>query len=197
MISGLWNTGVLKVLFSFYRKAVKERSSEILFTQETLISVVVGGTIGLFGNRLFPGSAKLLDIAVGFLGYAAIALGFCVGGMTIALTFPDREFMTDLATLTIPERRGNALENLLFVFSWTAVVHWSALAFLLVAILLHGHQDNQLLTTQSVISRLWISFIVFICCYALLQFVITVLTLWQVGGAYIGRLRGNATKKDA
>lgn len=188
-MNGLWRSGILSVLYHFYRKGICGRWKDIIFTQEISISILVGIFIATYGHRFFPTSAKILDIAIGFLGYAAIALGFCVGGMTIALTFPDREFMTKLATFKLPRKEGDALSGLLFVFSWTAVVHWCSLVVILAVVLLKGHQDQDLLSAISVYSRILIGSIVAICSYALMQFVITVLTLWQVGYVYIDKLR--------
>jgi hypothetical protein len=196
MISGLWNRGIFRVFLHFYERGIKGRESDILFTQETSLAILLGVFITIFGHHFFSGSAKIVDIAVGYLGYAAIALGFCVGGMTIALTFPDREFITGLATFQIPDKKGDALSSLLFVFSWTALVHWISLVVILAAVLIKGHQDQELLSATSIHSRVIIGTIVALCSYALMQFVITVLTLWQIGGLYIDGLKRDAAKKS-
>lgn len=197
MIGGLFRSGVLRVLWSFFNKAVKRRAPEIFFTQEALISSILGIGLGFWGHSLFRDSAKPLDVGVGFIAYAAIALGFCVGGMTIVLTFPDREFVVKLATLSIRQKEGDALSSLLFVFSWTALVHWFAIVFVLAAVLLHGHGERGLLEVTVLGDRAQVASLVAVCSYALLQFLITVLTLWQVGAVYIAELRKEAERRAA
>lgn len=189
MISGLWKDGILHVFWHFYKTGFRSRIKNIVFRQEVSIAIVIAVLLSKFGPVLFPDSAKILDIAIGFLGYAAIALGFCVGGMTIALTFPDREFMVKLATFKVKQREDDALSSLLFIFSWTAVVHWVALVVILAAVLLKGHKEGDVLASASLRGRIEIGIIVALCCYALMQFVITVLTLWQVGCVYIDKLK--------
>jgi lysylphosphatidylglycerol synthetase-like protein (DUF2156 family) len=197
VIIGLFNSGVLRVLWSFFDKAIKRRMGEIVFTQEVLISCVLGVSLGFFGKSFFRDSAKPLDVSLGFIAYAAIALGFCVGGMTIALTFPDREFVVKLATLSVKKKEGDALSSLLFVFSWTALVHWLAIVLVLVAVLFHGHDDHGLLEATNLSDQVQIGSLVAVCSYALLQFVITVMTLWQVGVVYIGELTKEAETRAA
>ena len=189
MMSGLWNRGILAVFWHFYKTGIRGQVKHVLLTQEMSIAVLTAVFFTKFGPVLFPDSAKILDIAIGFLGYAAIALGFCVGGMTIALTFPDREFITKLATFKTANRERDALSSLLFVFSWTAVVHWVALVLILAAVLLKGHREGDLLASATLHGRLTVGIVVGFCFYALMQFVITVLTLWQVGFVYIQGLR--------
>ena len=98
MIANIFRKGILTVLCSFYRDAVSGRLSEILFSQESVLALILGGAASFFGASYFPNSAKIVDISLGYLAYAAIALGFCVGGVTIALTLPDRDFVVMLAS---------------------------------------------------------------------------------------------------
>jgi hypothetical protein len=70
------------------------------------------------------------------IAYASIALGFCVAGLTISLTLPDRDFASHLATLKCPGQSTNSYSDLLFVFSWTAIAHWGVILMLFVVILL-------------------------------------------------------------
>jgi hypothetical protein len=117
MIAHMFEKGILTVLWSFYKEAVRGRIVEIVFSQETLLALVLGGAFSFAGSSYFPESAKIVDVSLGYLAYAAIALGFCVGGVTIALTLPDRDFVVMLATLTIPDKKGNALSGLFSFFA--------------------------------------------------------------------------------
>jgi hypothetical protein len=57
------------------------------------------------------------DVTTGLIAYAAIALGFCVAGLTISLTLPDRDFASQLAFCKEKGEPTNAYSDLLFVFS--------------------------------------------------------------------------------
>jgi hypothetical protein len=195
MIANLFRKGILTVLWSFYKEAVKDRLGEIVFSQETALALLLGVVASLYGSSYSPNSARIVDVAIGYLTYAAIALGFCVGGVTIALTLPDRDFVEMLAQLTIPEKRGDALSGLFLVFCWTAIVHWLSVSVILLVLTTAGHVDGSIFGVTGFRNRSVLGLSVFICSYALMQFLITVLTLWQVGGAYIKKVKQSACKK--
>jgi hypothetical protein len=185
----LFTKGLLNAICGFARRDVEPRLSEIVFTQDFALSVAAGIAMAWLGPTKLTGAPKLSDIATGFLAYAAIALGFCVGGMTIALTLPDREFVKRLATLEVDGKAGNGLSGLLFVFTWTAVVHWLVVVSLIIALIFDGGDARSFVTAPTTGKRLIIGAQTSLCSYALFQFLITVLTLAHVGLSYINELR--------
>jgi hypothetical protein len=188
MISDFYRKGVLKVLWSFYSRGVSDRLGEIFWRQETALAAIVAGSSVFWSLPHADLSGRVADLCVAYIGYAAIALGFCVGGITIALTLPDRAFMLKLANLNL-EGRGDALSSLLFVFCWTAVVHWvSIIAFALI-LLFDGHNEVAVFASGSLHYRVLRALAIFLAGYALMQFLITVLTLWQAGSLYIQGLK--------
>ncbi|QHN03079.1 hypothetical protein FTO74_06620 [Granulicella sp. WH15] len=196
MITDIFTKGIFTVLWSFYKNAVESRLKEIVLSQEILLAVVIGGVFSFAGSSYFPESAKIVDVSLGYLAYAAIALGFCVGGVTIALTLPDRDFVVMLATLTIPNKKGDALSGLFFVFCWTAIVHWLSVILILAVLVTSGHADGNLFATRTLHGRIILGTCITLCLYALMQFLITVLTLWQVGSVYIRNLQKGAASKQ-
>lgn len=192
MATGWLTNGVIKVACRFLRSAVLPRAREIVFTQDTLLALGTGTAAFLASARVFGHAAKLSDLTIGFVGYAAIALGFCVGGITIALTLPDRDFVERLATLEVKNKEGNALSSLLFVFVWTAFVHWCSIALALLFLLFFGHIEATELVDKGLTPRVFLGVATAIATYTLLQFLITTLTLWQVGSLYIGKVRKDA-----
>lgn len=187
-IPRLLSEGVLRTVFRFLRSAARPRWKEIILTQETLIAVAVGVLAYKESVTIFSHSAKLSDLTIGFVGYAAIALGFCVGGVTIALTLPE-SFVSKLAKLEISEKEGNALSDLLFVFIWTAFVHWVSIVTALLLLLFFGHIEATDLVNAGVLPRVFLACTVSLAAYTLTQFLITTLTLWQVGNHYVRELR--------
>jgi hypothetical protein len=113
-------------------------------------------------------------------------LGFCVAGLTISLTFPEPAFTKKLATVS---GTTSPYSDLLFVFSWTAIAHWCAVTTMfLVMLLVDG--SSPLLPQGCSRTRLWgVSLIAGLCAYCLCQFLITLVTLSQVGSVYIKHLR--------
>jgi hypothetical protein len=118
---------MIKPLIQYFRDEGVPRLRKIIIAPESLVAVVVGGAFLKWGDKFFSQSPKIGDLATGLIAYTAIALGFCVAGLTISLTLPDQDFATKLACPKKENDPTNAYSDLLFVFSWTAISHWLAL----------------------------------------------------------------------
>ncbi len=186
---------MFRTLGRYVRREAWPRSGEILRGGEFWVAVVAGAIVGLIAPHL-ASDTKLGDALTIVLAYAAIAFGFSVAGLTVALTLPDAEFVQELATmkpkgakLRSLKREPNAYGDLLFVYSWTAILHWLVImaAFLLVVIFGFDHRLGG--TGISFATRLADGLLVFLLVYAAVQFLITVITLSQVGHHYIEKLK--------
>lgn len=179
---------MVKPLFQYFRDEGLPRLRQIVVSPESLIAVLVAGSFLKWGDRFFSQSPKIGDLATGLIAYAAIALGFCVAGLTISLTLPDQDFAAKLACLKDDGESTNAYSDLLFVFSWTAIAHWVAL-IVLFGLTLFAESASPLLPVGHSHLRSWIvCLIACICTYCLIQFLITLITLSQVGNIYIKHL---------
>jgi hypothetical protein len=178
----------VKPLYQYFKDEGRPRLRQILVSPESLIALLVGGAFLGWGGQFFSQYPKIGDLTTGLIAYASIALGFCVAGLTISLTLPDQDFATKLACLQEEGETTNAYSDLLFVFSWTAIAHWFALIVLLV-FALFAESASPLLPVGHSHLRGWIvSLIACICAYCLCQFLITLITLSQVGNVYIKHL---------
>lgn len=184
-------SGIVNVFYGFLRREVRPRAREIVLTQDFVIAALLGISLAIWGPEHLINAAKITDLASVIVSYGAIAIGFCIGGLTIALTLPDRDFTQRLADLSLPSKEGNALASLLFVFSWTAVVHWFAVGLMLIVLLLSGRNEQSFIYGLGGWRRIVSGVVAFACIYALFQFVITVLTLARVGRIYIDKLRAD------
>lgn len=189
IIPRVFTKGLLTAFVGFWRREIGPRKRDIFLTQDFCLAALLAVAMAYWGPSTLTGAPKAADIATGFIAYASIALGFCVGGMTIALTLPDRAFVEKLAKLEIECKAGNALSGLLFVFTWTAVIHWLAIFSLLVALVFAGGDPRTFVADHGFARRIVIGAVTFLCTYALLRFLITVLTLAHVGLHYINELR--------
>jgi hypothetical protein len=187
---------MIKPVWQYVRDEALPRFRSIIFTPETAISVVATVAFVRWGKDLFSSSPKIGDVTTGLIAYAAIALGFCVAGLTISLTLPDRDFASHLAHMQHDGEVTNAYSDLLFVFSWTAIAHWAALAALF-ATLLFAESNSALFPSNASPLHVWaVSIVAGICVYCLCQFLITLITLSQVGRAYIDHLIRRHSKED-
>jgi hypothetical protein len=179
---------MVRPLFQYLRDEGVPRLRQILVSPESLIAILVGGAFLGWGGKFFSQFPKIGDITTGLIAYAAIALGFCVAGLTISLTLPDQDFAAKLALSKRDKEPTNAYSDLLFVFSWTAIAHWLALVVLF-TLTLFAESTSPLFPVGHSCLREWIgSSIACLCTYCLCQFLITLITLSQVGNTYIKHL---------
>jgi hypothetical protein len=164
------------------------RARQILMGSETCVAVVVATVCFIWGSRWFGETPRTGDLSTGLIAYSAIALGFCVAGLTISLTLPDREFASCLAFLKNGNDPTNGYSDLLFVFSWTAIAHWFTLVLLFLMMLFVKSDCPLFPTPVSDLHKLGVSIVAGACTYCLCQFLITLITLSQVGRSYIDHL---------
>lgn len=188
---------MVKPLFQYFRDEGLPRLRQIILSLEGVVSVVIGFVFFRWGEIFFAQNPKIGDLTTGLIAYASIALGFCVAGLTISLTLPDQDFATNLALPKSKGERTNAYSDLLFVFSWAAIAHWLALIVLFIGTLFSESQSPLLPINHSKLRGWMVSIIACICTYCLCQFLITLITLSQVGNIYIKHLlECHARKSD-
>lgn len=192
---------MLRAALDYIRTEAWPRRRRILWSSECFIAVLVSVAFGLFGDDLAIGDATTGNVMVVILAYAAIAFGFCLAGLTVALTLPDRQFALELVKdPNNAEGRsdasnsvtGTAYSNLIFVFSWTAVAHWLTIVGAFVLLVAAGPDAHLVGQSASAGHEAVIAALFGVCTYAVLQFLTTVITLSQVGAAYVGILRNSA-----
>jgi hypothetical protein len=186
---------MISTLLNYFGREVIPRWRKVLLTSEFAIALVVGALLARFGPVLLGAKPTVNEFVSAVAAYAAIAMGFCVAGMTIALTLPNQDLMLRLANKEIDGSHGNALSGLLFVFSWTAFVHWTAVVITLVSLVVAGSDQGLFPPGVSLVRRAVFGSLGGFVLYCLFQFVITIITISQVGEVYIKELRKEAQKK--
>lgn len=187
---------MLKALLTYLWDEAFPRTRGVFVSFEFGAACVLAASFGYFGTGVGIATANTGDVVLALLAYAAIAFGFSVAGLTLVLTAPDRDFAAQLAW-SDPSRPGIAAEaparnsygNLLFIFSWTAIAHWVVVVGSFVLLLALGRDTALMATGSSIRHRTAASVEVFAVVYAAELFLVTVLTLAQVGQAYITRLQ--------
>lgn len=122
------------------------------------------------------------DVGGGVLTYSSLAFGFCLAGLTVALTVPSESFVRFIASDKVAPNAA-ALKDLFFVFTWTAFVHWLAIIY---AIWLLISGETQLFPQgAATATRLAAAAGTGLMVYAVGQFVVVILTLSQLAATYV------------
>lgn len=187
---------MISALIDFCRTEALPRWAALLISTEMTIAAGLAILFGLFGSGSGIAGANTGDVVFVLLAYAAIGFGFSVAGLTLVLTAPDRNFAAELAWsdpsedgLAEKPPKSNSYGNLLFIFAWTAVAHWGVVIGSFALLFAMGHDTPLSADGSSVKHRVVVSVVVFVTVYAAELFLITVITLTQVGHAYIDRLQ--------
>lgn len=187
---------MLGSLLLYLKWEVKPRFLRILFSFPTVAAIVVAGIIVFRGDCIAFGTVKLGEIMTGLLAYAAVSFGFSIAALSLILAIPHGEFAVWLAARNEShsknENNSERYDDLLFVYSWTAVLHWLLLLTVIVLVVAFGG-DYQALPLPAVTShRIPTAWLAFITTFGLLQFLTALLTLALFGRVYVMFLRTHA-----
>lgn len=191
----------MKSLWRYLRTQVWPRRRDIACKVQVIAAVIAGVVVAMIGDRLGLDDLKVDTLVTGVFAYAALALGACLTGLTVALTLPDRSFAHFLAAEKRQDKpEANAYRDLIFVFSWTAIAHWSVIALALVTFLGLGNRDVPTLAGDCSLGGALIVLLVAALVYAMAQFLVTIITLSEVAEVYISwvlRSKDNADDDDS
>jgi hypothetical protein len=166
----------------------RPRFFKIISSSDFITALLLGGAMGLWGHRLGLANAKIVDVTTALLTYSAIAFGFCLSGLTLALVLPDMDFARRLAQSRVDSDAPSAYANLMFVFSWAALIHWLDLVAAIIMFAYCGSDLKVLPLVASHIHHVAIGFFTFLTIYAICRFLTALITLSQVGRLYVARL---------
>jgi hypothetical protein len=186
---------VTRALLQYFNEEAGPRFFDIIFKSDFIIAALAGAGFALWGENIGLADAKIGDVTTALLTYAAIAFGFCLSGLTLALVLPDREFAVQLASSKVSSKSLNSYSNLMFIFSWTAFIHWLVVISAIVAFAFCGSDEQILPPCPTVLRRGIVGLLIFLSIYAILRFLVTLITLSQVGHLYIVRLLSKPTSE--
>lgn len=187
---------MLRTIHSYFSKEVWPRRREILRGSELWIALIGALLLSHCAPNWGIASTQVGEVVTVALAYAAVAFGFCLAGLTVALTLPNDGFVRDLATKKPSEaqikrkgRDANPYSDLLFVFSWTAIAHWLVIVIGLLVLVEAGYSSQLVCGDFGLDERVRLGILSFFLLYAVFQFLITLITLSQVGNRYVDHLR--------
>ncbi len=176
---------MIRATWQYIHDEALPRIGSIMKGSELWISVLAGTLLGHFADDVISGVKPVDTVAGALLTYAAIAFGFCLAGLTLALTLPDNSFARRLATARKKRESANAYSDLLFVFSWTALCHWILILSLLALLAVCEPALTIMPSHAAWPHRAVVSIMAALSLYGILQFLITLITLSQLGRTYI------------
>ena len=182
---------MIRATWQYVRDEALPRIGLIARGSELWLSVLAGTFWGFFADGIISGVKPVDTVASALLTYAAIAFGFCLAGLTLALTLPDGSFARRLASAKSQKQKRDAYSDLLFVFSWTAICHWVLILALLALMAISEPTRTLMPGDASCVHRGIVAIIAAFSVYGILQFLITLITLSQVGRTYIEFLSKN------
>jgi hypothetical protein len=183
---------MISALFQYFWDETTPRLFKIIISSEFAISALLAAAVGIWGGALGLGDAKIADVITALLTYSAIAFGFCLSGLTLVLVLPDLAFANQLARSQIRADSPNAYSNLMFVFSWTAMVHWFAVVGAVCVLVFSGSDQKILPVGASTTRHAVVGLLTFLSIYGVANFLIALITLSQVGRLYISKLTKHA-----
>jgi len=183
---------MIKETNDYVRNETLPRFREIIFGSELWVAIAIAVAIAYWGGDLNLSRIKVSSVTGAVLNYSAIAFGFAVTGMTLAISIPDRKLAVKMAKTHAGKAKKCAYSSLIFVFSWTALSHLLLILFCIV--LLAGIPDDRLIInlndrTHELCEKIVIGLMSFLTIYGFLQFFITIITISQVGDVYINELQ--------
>lgn len=178
---------MIKALLSFFRREFNPRWRRVVLSSQFIGSVafVALFTSGVVRVPITAESASGLSGIV--ITYASIAFGFSLSTALVMLTLPRIQFLMFLRSESGSSKETSALEDLLFIFVWTGVVHWALIASTIVVWAGNGADNPLLPTVASWTERIWIGGWMGLGIYALAQFLVSIISLQQLGSVYIHR----------
>jgi hypothetical protein len=157
----------------------------ILLSADLWLSVGLGVALWHFPRFFDVGTTTVGTIVSVLLTYGAVALGFCLTGLVLAVTLPSQHFAQTLVGTIDPQSKLDTYTKLVHVFTWAAACHWVLLIYSIIWLTTVG-SDKQIATialgrgglvAASVLAGLGL--------YCFFRFFIVIITVAQASTTYI------------
>lgn len=160
--------------YSYIRDEIAPRYHRVLFTTHPWLSAVISLTL-TNGVPEFHKDVKLSALVFYISTYSSLAIGFCVTGMTVCFALSERyiKFLSKSKDIT----GKDALDDLIFVFSWTAIINVIEISYSIFLYMFVGDVTLKVWISQNF--KISAFFLLFIVIYSFLQFFVAVITVSQ------------------
>lgn len=187
---------MIKGLRLYWRDWLQPFAKSVAVSFEAVSSTLLGLATAICGNTWPLGSVFVGDLGTGLLTYAAISFGFSVTATALILAVPHQAFFRWLVTLGSGDEgngkgeravasANDAYSKLLFVFSWTSLLHWLLIVVIIVAVVLRGVSAPVFPVGERWEERVVSGVIVSVTAAALMQFLVALVTLAQFSRVFV------------
>lgn len=165
---------------SLVRGQVAPRARQLLLNSTSLFAAVFAVIVAGAIDRLPIGSMKISDVVTNGFTFASITLGACFSAIVLSLGLPGAERLRKWSSLEGTTKSKSALSDLVFVLVWAALSQ-VAVIITCAAALIFGGEHALGPTGMHIPHRVGLFLGSFVFFYALLELIIVVRTLSQVG----------------
>ena len=176
---------MISAIRQYSREEILPRWNRILFQPQVLVASLLGYGTFKYAQHIPLATLKIGEFTSMLLTYAEISVGFCIAGLALVLTLPSESLVSLLMKHKLKGQQQNSYSDLIFVFSWTAVVHWIAIVLSIVGVCIRRAELGLLNMSDGWKWKLFVAATVAVTAYALIQFLLTVITLSQIGRLYV------------
>lgn len=185
---------MFRAIILYVQTEVGPRWRKIVTSSQLIASATIAVVSGVWGPIIGGGPLELGDVALSLLAYGAVSFGFSVASLTLVLAIPHARFSAWLATTGSKNDRSR-YQDLLFVFSWTAVAHWLLIVIVLALLAVNGTDAPLVPVGSSTRLRVSVALLSFSTSHGVFQFLVALITLAQFGRVYVGYL-AQAEERD-
>ncbi len=168
----------------YWAGQVWPRRRDVLYNRRVVSALLLALAAPFVVDRTPVGELEIQLLASAGLAYAALSFGACITGAVLALTLPSRQQIQTWARTAKDGAKHSNLSDLLFVFTWSALLQLAVamtcgLAFVLGGSLTAWNADPK--WTHIALLMLAVAVIV----YAFEQLLVVVVTISQIGAVLI------------
>lgn len=165
----------------FYRH-VWRNAGRILQTSHPYLAGVLAVLTIYPSNPLCLSDVTIGNLSAFSFTYNTVIFGFAIAALALAVAIPNDRF---LAFLSQRNSEGQSpYRDLVFIFSWTGVVHSVAFFVALVTLMLYG-QDHKLAgQSRGGWGYALLGLYVFLQLYAFFQFIVTIISAFELADLY-------------
>lgn len=180
---------MIKASWWFLRCVVWPNGSAILISADLWIATAIGASLYRWASLMNLGTTTVASWAGALLTYSAVALGFCLTGLVLAVTMPNQEFARALARTELKPGGMDTYTKLVHVFTWAAACHWLLLVYSVVWFAVIGGDTRVQSLLSSTRSLLSVCLLVAVSVYCFFRFFIVLVTVAQSSTTYINSLQ--------
>lgn len=176
----------MRAIFRFLQRDLGERITRVIFSAHFLLSGVLGFVL-VFPEVILCGMSLKISknlIYDKMIDYNVTIFGFSVAAIAIIISLPKGQYLNFLTRGLKTDK--TPLHDILFILTWTSFVHVIAFFYILVLSVGFDHREGEQIIHQqmSIIVKIIYGLYFWIQIYSCIQFLVTLISVYQVSRLY-------------